>query len=514
MPREHSYNNGRIKRAGGGESKNAAPKQNVKEEAAVPKPQTQQKSGRPSAAYNPAEKRAKQAAAPPKPKAQQPQSLFEEEIITINRRVPAQTRPPQEKAEADFDVFSLMGEERPKQREKAEIMKAEPEAPQRASAKQPQKSKKKNWKKGAMAAAVVLVVLGTAALLAINYLGKVFDPGNLGILDKIPIVGKDGVPKAYSKKDYLHILIVGIDNEEGRDYGAGLGLTDMLLYCRFDLKNNKLNMMQIPRDSYIGESYPTGGTGKINALLIQGDNKKNPIVNLTTPFQQQFKLPLDYYIAMDMDAMKAIVNTFGAIRVYVPREMSHAGSYLPAGWQWLDGDASEFFVRNRYGPGFERGDIDRLDNQRHFYSALFRRFLNLTPRDIPGLLSVFHHYCNTDIPLNDLYSIAVSGLALTAEDVMFCKAPGATGDGLDPTGKNRNNYYLDLYGRGTEEEPGLANLLNWYFRPEGDGIPAEELLLPQIQIPQSIPLYPPNVQVMSNVQEGEGGEDVDVEPVA
>ncbi|MDL2327742.1 LCP family protein [Ruminococcaceae bacterium OttesenSCG-928-A11] len=367
--------------------------------------------------------------------------------------------------------------------------------------------KRRRWPK-VLVALVLVVVLGTAGVFALySYYAN---PGALGTI--LPFDFGSNAPTGYKKSEVVHILIVGIDNEEGRSYGAGLGLTDMLLYCRYDLKSNQLNMLQVPRDSYIGEDYPTGGTGKINALLISGTDKDNPINNLTTAFQAKFKLPVDHYVAMDMDALKTIVNTFGGLKVYVPRDMSYGGSSLQQGWRWLDGDATEFFVRNRHGAGFERGDIDRLDNQRHFYSALFRRFLNLTPTDIMNLLPVFRAYCNTDIQLGDMISIGVSGLNLSAENVLFCKAPGATGDGLDPTGQNRNNYYLDLYGRGTEADPGLAALLNQYFRAEGDAVPAGELLLPQINIPQSYALYPPNIQIMGEVQAAEGGTDVDVEP--
>lgn len=354
---------------------------------------------------------------------------------------------------------------------------------------------------------VFVLLIGAGVGVAYGYLDKIFDTGLLG-----RIVDQKYVPKEYSKKDVLHILIVGIDNEEGRNYGAGLGMTDMILYVEYDLVNNSMNMLQIPRDSYVGEELPTGGSGKINALLISGPDKNSPINNLVAGIEQQFKLPIDHYVAMDMDALKSIVNTFGGLRVYVPRDMSYGGSSLQQGWQWLDGDAVEFFVRNRHGAGFERADIDRLDNQRHFYSALFRRFMNLTPTDIVNLLPVFEHYCNTDIPLTDIFDIAVSALKLTPESVMFCKIPGATGPQLDPTGRERSLYFIDVYGRGTEEEPGTANLLNQYFRTYGEQVSAEELGLPNITIPSNVTLYPPNVQFMGQVQEGEGGADIDVEP--
>lgn len=364
--------------------------------------------------------------------------------------------------------------------------------------------RKRRWPKVVLCVALALVLLVTGGYIYLR--GSLLDPGALGRI--LPV---NNTPKAYNDKEVVHILIVGIDNEEGRSYGAGLGLTDMILYARYDLVNNQLNLLQIPRDSYVGESYATGGTGKINALLISGANKDAPINNLVDSIRSQFKLPVDYYVALDMDAMKAIVNTFGGIMVYVPQTMSYGGSTLEQGWRMLDGDAAEFFVRNRKGVGFERGDIDRLDNQRHFYSALFRRLLNLTPGDVAKLMPVFDHYCNTDIGLNDLVGLGVAALSLKPENVLFCKVPGATGPELDPTGSGRSLYFVDLYGRGTQQDPGLAALLNQYFRAPESPVPAQELLLPQLQIPGGYALYPPNVQGMAEVQAPEG-QDVDVEP--
>ncbi|MGD9559112.1 MAG: LCP family protein [Oscillospiraceae bacterium] len=370
--------------------------------------------------------------------------------------------------------------------------------------------KRRAWPKVLIALGLVLAILAAVLFLGYRYLDGVFEPGALGI--RTPS-GKY-VPKDYNKKEVVHLLIVGIDYEEGRSYGEGLGLTDMILYARYDLKNNQMNLLQIPRDTYVGEALPTGGTGKINALLVSGEDKENPINNLADAIEQQFQLPVDHYISMDMDAMKAIVNTFGGIKVYVPRDMSYNGSYLEQGWRWLDGDAAEFFVRNRSGAGFERADIDRLDNQRHFYSALFRRFLNLTPGDIVNLLPVVEHYCNTDIALTDIFDLCFSALGLSAERVLFCKAPGATGPDMDPAGRGRSLYFIDVQGRGTEEDPGLAQLLNSYFRAPDKPVAAEALGLPVVDIPAGATLYPPNVQVMTDVQAPEGGGDVDVEPKA
>lgn len=376
----------------------------------------------------------------------------------------------------------------------------------------PPRKKRKKWMTALLVLAIVFGI-GAVALGALYiYVDGVFEPGAFGAINS-----ENYTPKQY-QADSINILIAGIDYEEGRYNGDGLGMTDLIMVANFLPKEGKLNMLQIPRDSFVGSDL--SGDGKINSLLRTGPDKKQPINNLANCIVNQYKLPIDRYITLDMDGLKAIVNTFNGIRVYVPKEMNYGGSYLPQGWQWLNGDQVEFFVRNRKGPGFERADLDRLDNQRHFYSALFRRFLNLTPTDMMKLLPVFEYYCNTDLSMKDLFDLGFSALSLKSENIMMCKAPGATsaeewsgGLGFPALQTPKNTYYVvDMFGRGTAEDPGVAELLNTYFRTYGEPVPADQLGIPKVHIPGNVTLYSPNVQNMGGVQEGEGGADVNVEP--
>ena len=49
-------------------------------------------------------------------------------------------------------------------------------------------------------------------------------------------------------------LVCGIDFEEGRSYSdtsSNDGMTDMILYCQFDIKGGALRMLQIPRNTLV-----------------------------------------------------------------------------------------------------------------------------------------------------------------------------------------------------------------------------------------------------------------------
>ena len=94
------------------------------------------------------------------------------------------------------------------------------------------------------------------------------------------------------KGDVVNVLMCGIDYEEGRAYsgdGSNDGMTDMIMYVNFDVANHKINMLQIPRDTYPGEEYKHGNTGKINAVALYNDG----IGSLMELIHEQYKLPVD-----------------------------------------------------------------------------------------------------------------------------------------------------------------------------------------------------------------------------
>lgn len=374
------------------------------------------------------------------------------------------------------------------------------------------------WPKIVIPVVGVLVVAGIILGMLYNKVDNAF-----AIKDYTgTIKEEDNLDRLYDKSDVLNFLLLGIDYEEGRDFKN----TDMVMYINFDVKNSQLNMLQIPRDSYVGmESTPNG---KINAVMASGPDTENPINNIVDVIENQFKLPVDYYLSLDMDGMRDMVDALGGIEVYVPKELSFDGSYLPPGLQLLDGAAAEFFVRVRIGEGFERSDIDRLENQRYFYAAFFRRLMNVGASDMLNLLPIFEKYVSTDFSESDILALINSLKATGSEGMLFARVPGATEVkgvwATDPP----EVMYIDLYGRRdpnfseealqasvdageiTQEEmdeqvaayedyPGVANLLNEHFRAHSSAVPAEELGLPQVVIPDNIALYPSGIQRMSEV---------------
>ena len=290
------------------------------------------------------------------------------------------------------------------------------------------------------------------------------------------------------KGDVVNVLVCGIDYEEGRAYsgdGSNDGMTDMIMYVNFDVANHKINMLQIPRDTYPGEEYKHGNTGKINAVALYNDI----ISSLMELIHEQYKLPVDYYVTIDMQSLKEIVDLFGGIEVYIPKDISYKGSTLEQGYRNLNGEAAEFFVRNR---NYAQADIARLDMQRYFYQGLFARIRTANVWDLAKLAPVALKYVETNIPMDELISMGVSFLQVDSANIMMCKLPTYSA----AQRYNDQSHLICDVAKTTD-------LLNEYFRTYGG--PVYELDVPTLAtVGESTD---PNVQYMGQLDtEAEAGQ--------
>lgn len=267
--------------------------------------------------------------------------------------------------------------------------------------------------------------------------------------------------------DVVHLLVCGIDfdyDDDGRDYSDGLGMTDVILYISYDLKNQQMSILQIPRDSYVGESVSTGGTRKINAVYSHGEDAGTRVNNLARVINDQFKLPVDHYVTINMTAFKQIINILGGIEMYVPWDIvDDYGNTIPQGTHKMDGDTVEFVIRQRHQ--YAQGDIMRLEVQQYFYAAVFRTFLTFPKEDVIKTMPTVAKYTETDMSAADLIGIGLSFLNLDTSRIYMTKPGGGP-------------IYIDgqsLFGIDKEQ---TAEILNQYFRYYEDPVPASALGLP------------------------------------
>ena len=279
-------------------------------------------------------------------------------------------------------------------------------------------------------------------------------------------------PKEYQGKE-LNILVTGVDRSSTGNLSAGAandsnvndGMTDMILYVHFNNETGEMKMLQIPRDTMVTTDTSISGNYRINGVAkTQGSDNNNNMAALCELIADQYKLPIDGYVTIRLEMLVSLVDTFGGLELDVPIEMDYGGSHLDQGYQTLNGAACEFLLRTRHI--YPNGDIGRLNMQRQFYAALFRKLKSIgNIWDVARLTPAVLNYMETSLSASDLISFAISVLKIDSSKIMICQMPVYSGP--------KYNGQSLLYPARQED----ADLLNQYFRENTGPVDASELNL-------------------------------------
>ncbi len=339
-------------------------------------------------------------------------------------------------------------------------------------------SKRSKWAKWTLVGILIVLVavLGYFAKMYFD-LDSLLDTGDAGNLPQSyqPMTDDNGTDLSKVNEKDVYTILVAVTDEGVQEENREGANTDVLLYIRLDNKAHKMNILQIPRDTYVGNiSVNCGVYHRINGAYLHGANKENPIANTATAIYELFGLKADNYAVMDVEGFRTMLNTMGGIWMNVPRDLYEKKTnklIVPAGDVKISGDSAEIILRNR---STTLGDYDRLELQQSFYAAVFRTFMEQYP--IGDALQVAKNtavYLKTDFSVMDLVAVYLSMKDLKPEDIYVVRCSGGPINIVGDNGKN-----AALYG---VEKENTARILNQYFRPEGVTVSAEQLGLPDVE---------------------------------
>lgn len=297
---------------------------------------------------------------------------------------------------------------------------------------------------------ITLSLLCVAAVFLMNsplFANKENDTGGTGKLDE------NIVTPSEIKDKTTNFLVCGIDYVEGSGRGK---LTDVVMLVSFDIEGKNIDILQIPRDSYIGEDYPTG---KINA--IYGQKTNGGVKGLAQRVSKTLNISIDHYVTVNMDTFITIVDKIGGVELDVPKKIVLEGTTLQPGLQKLNGKQAEIFVRER--KSYANGDLGRIDMQRIFLEALLKKVFTLDAGKIASLAPTLIKEVTTDLTIGEMLGYYNQLVKVDKDqDINFHLLPviGGTHNGLS---------VLSIKKYPT------ADLLNQHFRPYSDPVSAEEL---------------------------------------
>ena len=216
--------------------------------------------------------------------------------------------------------------------------------------------------------------------------------------------------------------------------GSSQNLTDTIMIAKYNPQTQQAYLISIPRDTFVGSSkYYATASDKINSLY-QGEYPEktlNAVNNLTG-------LDLKYYVIVDTDALKALVDAIGGVYFDVPINMKYTdkkqGLYinLKKGYQLLDGDKAEQVVRFRhnqngtsYSSEYGDNDIGRMKTQRNFLKAVMQQTLKPTNvLKVGEFLDIAQKYLKTNIPINLIKQYIPSAVNFNTDNLETGSLPG------------------------------------------------------------------------------------------
>lgn len=208
------------------------------------------------------------------------------------------------------------------------------------------------------------------------------------------------VKKKEGKLEPISILLMGVDQR-----AHDVGRSDTLIMMTLNPKDNKMQMVSIPRDSRV--DIPGRGEHKINAAYAYGGT--NLAMNTVKNF---LDVPIDYYIRINMEGMADLVDAVGGIKVYNNISWHDEGYYKKGfdyhkGWLHLDGKQALGYVRMRHKD--PRGDFGRNERQRDVIQAVIKKAANFSSFSrYNNILQAISDNVKTDIPFDEMKYIAMN----------------------------------------------------------------------------------------------------------
>ena len=254
--------------------------------------------------------------------------------------------------------------------------------------------------------------------------------------------GEGEKPKTGRNENMYTFLIAGKDK-----VGSN---TDAIMVVRFDTENYTLNVVSIPRDTYMNTTYRNK---KANTLYGSGgaDGMMDNIANFVG-FRP------DGYAIVDLNAFMKLVNAIGGVDYYVPQNMDYDDDYqdlhihFTKGNTHMTGQMAMEYIRFRHG--YVDQDIGRIDAQHDFLMTAAKQILKSKDKvPVTTLIDIVLNDVKTGLKLEECTWLAQELLKMDAENIHFYTMPG-----------NYNDYYN---GRNyvTVDVDGWIEMLNDCLNP-------------------------------------------------
>ena len=344
---------------------------------------------------------------------------------------------------------------------------------------------------GVTVLAAIIVVIGIALAIFIQKPAQVTQPsrgskeptGTAEQNEGTTNTTRPGGVSSDRKEDFYTFLLVGRDT-----YGGGN--TDTIMLASYDIPNQKLSVMSIPRDTLVNVSWDIK---KINSVYNMYGGGDEGMEALKEEVSQLVGFIPDYTFVVEWEAVGKLVDAVGGVYFDVPRRMYYNDLSqnfkidLQEGYQLIDGDKAMQLLRWRHNSddngnilnsGYANGDLGRIETQQAFLQAAIEQCLQKITdvKTITGIAQIFFENVTTELSVGNLAWFAQQaifgnseGEKLDMNSVTFLTMPWVAANGVWSRTYNNHPSYV------APDVDEVVEVVNEYFNPYVEDLRKDEL---------------------------------------
>ncbi|WP_249594874.1 polyisoprenyl-teichoic acid--peptidoglycan teichoic acid transferase TagU [Peribacillus frigoritolerans] len=225
------------------------------------------------------------------------------------------------------------------------------------------KKKKRTWLKVVGIIVLLFILAGGAFAYSVwNSLTKTVDTMHTPIDRTTDKRTKD---LALSDQEPFSMLMLGVDERDGDK-----GRSDTMIVLTVNPQKKSVKMLSIPRDTRT-EIVGHGTQDKINHAFAFGGAK----MSMDT-VENFLDIPIDYYMKINMEGFKDIVDAVGGVTVQNDLDFTSDGIHFAKGTHTLTGKEALAYSRMRHDD--PSGDFGRQSRQRAIIEAVIKEGASLS----------------------------------------------------------------------------------------------------------------------------------------
>jgi LCP family protein required for cell wall assembly len=291
---------------------------------------------------------------------------------------------------------------------------------------------------------VLLIIIVSFSIIFFGVYQVYFAPATLFSRD----FNDAAAVEEYFEERIINVVVLGLHNRNDDNTFGEIYNVDTILIASINFDRDILTLLAVPRDSYLPIAC-TNGWDKIRHSYSYGyreaengaGHEEGISCALDTVGNLLEGMDLHYYIALDLQGLKQLIDSMGG--VYFDVEEPLVGftpqESLKAGPQQLDGQG--YITYLTYREPDVRDDLNRIARQKKLLRYTFRYFqdMGLFSYVVPTY-AAYRDHIDTNLSFNQVAALALFAGERLESDAMLDYS--LSGEYFSPD--NGETYYLQL----------------------------------------------------------------------